>query len=677
MTQNDPQSRLDALLETNLPELVRSEAARLWTQQWMGKQIESYRVESLLGTGAHGVVFRAQRSTPFERTVAIKLLPSLKGHSNLRRFQNECQALADLTHSNIAEILTAGVTADGTPYLIMPYLLAQPIDAYTDAYAADWQRIAELIRQLAAAVGFAHHHGLMHCDLKPDNILVDDKGHVTVTDFGLAVRMDELEDFAQRPSWAPGTLGYAAPELFTSKRDASPKVDIYSVGAVLYRLLTGVPPHEASGWLDSLRSATGEHVTPVLKRNPAVPRALAEICERCLANDPRARFDSVEAIEQQLASFLQKISSPVPIRSNMPRLTMLGLLGVTVPLCAILLSQWPFTYSNESTSVPTAPSTLVPPSDAEIDRILNDIDAQIQRPGIIDPAEPGDFEAAFRTLQQVSKELEFLLARAPQNKRVRKAAASGYFLLGRAALWNHEREYADECVARSERIYRDLHRDYPEDGFMFDFFHTLIVQGTLAPPRQERDIHLHALGVITALRASDDENLDYSDAHACTLQLLAADYSKTNIPELYDIAEVESYATQALEVAQWTCRQPDTRPMHRKHIMSSQSLLSEVARSQGDLKKALRLAELAMIEAQRLFEAVPLTDLKNEWFDKTIKYAIALRDVSRLEEAEVYLDKADQMAQELRHLDWPRADFCDSRVANLRDSLSDPTTANP
>jgi serine/threonine protein kinase len=673
--QKDPRKRFDALLESSVPDLVRRQATQVWTKEWVGQYIESYRLESIIGTGAHGVVFRAHRTTPFERMVAVKLLPSLRGHANPERFQKECQALADLAHPNIAEILTAGVTEDGTPYLVMPYLLAKPIDAYADHRQGDWLRLAELMRQLAAAIAFAHQQGFMHCDLKPDNILVDDQGHLTVTDFGLAVRTDEVEDFSQRPSWAPGTLGYAAPELFTSKLAASPRVDIYSLGAVLYRLLTGFPPHESSGWLDSLVSTTQHQFTPVGVRNPHAPPALAEICERCLARDPDKRFSSVAEIERKLEAFLLDSSAPVSVWSRKPMMRILGCLAVVALVLAATLPAF-----LGSPSAKNAPDAAKPPrpqslTDAEVAIILDEIEQQLLRPGVKDPAQPGDFEAVFITLQDAARELESLLERAPNNKQVRKSTATGYFLLGRAALWMKEQAYADQCAARSERMFRELHREYPEDGFMFDFFHTLIVQGTLAPPRETRDIHLHALGVITALRENEGQNLDYADAQACIYGLLAVDYSQSHVPGMLDLAKAETYAKQALDLARWTTSQPGTRPIHRKHIMTAQSLLSEMARMKGDLPESLRLAKLALVEAERLDQALGIADTKNELFDKTVKYAAALRNVGRLEEASVHAEQANELARQLRQLAWPQSEMCELWMAELRRSLKESLAA--
>lgn len=246
--------QLDNFLELSLHDLLSSERSATWSEKWVGQQIDVYRIEKLLGTGTHGVVFSARRTKPFEQMVAIKLLPNLQGQANATHFQNECQALADLEHRNICQILNAGLTEDGTPYLVISLLSGLTIDRYVDESRADDVQITELVRQLAEALAFAHARGVVHCDLKPDNILVDCDGQVTVTDFGLAVRINEMNERAQGPSWVPGTIGYAAPEILGCRKDASQAVDVYSLGAILYRLLTGEAPHASTDWLESLVS---------------------------------------------------------------------------------------------------------------------------------------------------------------------------------------------------------------------------------------------------------------------------------------------------------------------------------------------------------------------------------------------------------------------------------------
>jgi tRNA A-37 threonylcarbamoyl transferase component Bud32/tetratricopeptide (TPR) repeat protein len=669
MSPKPPQSP-ESFLEQSLPDLVRRETAQAWTKRWIGQQIESYYVDELIGSGTHGVVFRARRTAPYERTVAIKLLPNLQGQAKARQFQNECQALADLQHPCILQILTAGLTEDGTPYLIMPFLSGVPIDDYVEKHGADWSRLADLARQLAGAMAFAHENGVVHCDLKPDNILVGEDGQVTVTDFGLAVRIDEMDDLAQRPSWAPGTIGYAAPEILLSRKGASPSVDIYSLGSVLYRLLTGEPPHQASGWLDTLVATVEAKPKPVRSCNPNVPAVLAETCDRCLAKEPQHRFASAAELELELASFLEShaTNSRQP-KWRRPVLNSIITLAVLASLLGLPLLLWAGQAGallgwNEPQAV-----TPDPLSDQQVGWILQGIEEQLLRPGLKQPAEPGDFEETFETLKDAAKEMEALLSHAPTDKKVRHRTATGYFLLGRAAHWMDESDYADRSLARSEQMFRELHKEFPDEGFLFDFFHTLVVQATRAPPRETVELHLLALGIIEDLRETNPKNLDYSDAHACMLVSLAEDYTRANYPESVDLEQALFYARRAKELAEWTCRQPGSLPLHRKHVMTSTSALSEIARHQGDFEKSLKLAEVAYSEAIRLDEAMQISDSKHHRFDKLGKYAVALCNVGRLEEASACVEESQKLARQLHELDWPDAHLYDPRVQDLRDLI--------
>ena len=660
----------DSLLNKNLAEIVRDKASSAFAEEWVGKQVDSYHLDSLIGTGTHGVVFRACRTQPYQQTVAIKLFPALKGQAEQSvRFREECQALADLDHPGIAKILTAGLTEDETPYLVMPLVEGIAIDDYVAKIGRAPRQIAELSRQLASAVAYAHERNVVHCDLKPDNILVDDNGQLTVTDFGLAIRVDRMQELTQRPSWVPGTVGYCAPEILTSRETATAAVDIYSVGAVIYKLLTGVAPNREGGWLDAMVATVNHRADPVVSLDSTVPTELATICNRCLARDPEARFGSAVELEAQIQKYLE--DSPVRRagHTKAAQTTILVVIGITIlGVSAATL----FNKSEPTTDLPPTQSTVAqneePLPEEEVERILTRIEASLLRPGAKDPAESGDFKAVFQSLKLASTELQTLLEKSPDNKKVRERAAIGYFLLGRAAHWLREGEYADENLARSEEMFRRLHRDYPDDGYMFDFFHTILVQATRAPDRERRDLLLLALGVITGLNEGPQENFDYKDALACTWAMLADVYVNEN-SMLFDFERGAPYAQDAFDLAVQTCESPDSLPLHRKHIMTSASMLSEIARFRGEPARSLKYAETAYVEAVRLHQALNVADTKNHIYDKSWKYAVALRNLRRFDEAETYLREAEQAAEELEKLDWPDAHYFPAQIKELRQSL--------
>ena len=660
---------VDAFLEQSAASVFREESVQQWNQEWVGCEIDSYRLEEVIGTGAHGVVFRARRIAPYERLVAIKLLPYLQGKEKASRFHNECQAMADVEHPGISQILTAGLTEDGIPYLVMPLIRGVSVDEYArqQTHELAYSDIAGLIKQLTSAVAFAHRNGVLHCDLTPDNILVDDAGAVTITDFGLAVRFEQMDELSQRPSWAPGTMGYAAPEILFSRERASPASDIYSIGAVLYALLVGEPPCYKPGWVETAVANASARPEPVRANNPDIPEGLAEICDKCLATKPGDRFAAAAELESQLTDFIDGLARP---RHSMKLRVKVGV-AIAIAVATLSwghwLSQLQKNFGADADSEQIEPVSSL--AESEVENILRQIEEQLLRPGLRDPAKPGDFERTFEILKDASKQLDSLLAQAPGHRKVRHRTATGYFLLGRAAHWVDEREYADQSLARSEQMFRQLHREYPEDGFMFDFFHTIIVQASRASPVGMRDLHLMALGVIEGLRASDKNNLDYSDAHACTLVALAQDYTVVLDNSLVNFEMAEPYAQEALEIAEWTCNQPGSIPLHRKHIMTSTSVLGDIAGFRGKPDRAVELAKIAHAEAIRLDEKLNFTDLKHHVFDKKLKLAGALQAQGRLKEAQAFIEPIDTLVEELRELGWPQIELCEAMASGLKNSL--------
>ncbi len=210
-------------------------------------RVGPYRLEQIIGSGGMGSVYRAVRDDgEFEQQVAIKFIRYGGGREELlRRFYQERQLLARLNHANIARLLDGGTTAEGMPYLVMEYIDGQPIDAYCDSgHLAITQRL-ELFRTVCAAVDAAHRALVVHCDLKPSNILVTSGGVPKLLDFGIAhIVQLETPDGAERTTTVPLTLmtpDYASPEQIRGAA-VSTSSDVYSLGVILYELLTGRRP---------------------------------------------------------------------------------------------------------------------------------------------------------------------------------------------------------------------------------------------------------------------------------------------------------------------------------------------------------------------------------------------------------------------------------------------------
>lgn len=248
-----------------------------------------YRLVRLLGRGGMGSVYLGERTDgEIQQKVAVKLLNMEGDRPGWRdRFLKERQLLASLNHASIVHVIDAGHTQDGRPYLVMEYVDGVPIDIYC-AQLSLRDRLMLFVR-VCEGVSHAHKHLIIHRDLKPSNIFVDDSGQPKVMDFGIAKLLDENREKTQTIERLL-TPSYASPEQFSGAIQTT-ATDIYSLGAVLHRLLAGDPPNEAG-----------------------VPTDVAYILRKALRDEPEERYVSVEALGNDILAFLE--SRPVLARSG-------------------------------------------------------------------------------------------------------------------------------------------------------------------------------------------------------------------------------------------------------------------------------------------------------------------------------------------------------------------------
>jgi serine/threonine protein kinase/tetratricopeptide (TPR) repeat protein len=273
-----------------------------------------YRLGALLGRGGMGSVYLAERvDGEVEQRVAVKLLRPGSDDPQLRqRFLAERQILAGLSHPNIARLLDAGHREDGQPYLVMEYVEGRPIDVYANEFSLR-QKVA-LFLKVCAAVSQLHRNLVVHRDLKPSNILVTEGGEPKLLDFGIAKMLDQTGD-STVTSARMHTPDYASPEQVTGG-PMTTATDIYSLSAVLYKLLTGVSPHRSEGdFADGMAFAiSGRSITPPSKLVPAVKDDLEMIVMKALRRKPQERYASVEQFSDDLESYLD--SCPIHARKG-------------------------------------------------------------------------------------------------------------------------------------------------------------------------------------------------------------------------------------------------------------------------------------------------------------------------------------------------------------------------
>jgi len=264
-----------------------------------------YELLSELGRGGMGVVYKARQSD-LDRTVAIKMILAshLASPEQVERFQAEARAAARLTSPFIVGIHDVG-HIQGQHFFAMEFVEGPNLAQLLRDGPMDPEAAARLVLSVAKGVQHLHDHGVVHRDLKPSNILVSADGSPRVTDFGLA-KILQSDGRMTRTGAIVGTPGYMAPEQAAGRAaDVGPHSDIYSLGAILYELLTGAPPFSGETPLDTLvQVLEGEPPSPS-KLRPGLPPALDSICLRCLEKNPEDRYGSALRLADDLDHFLR------------------------------------------------------------------------------------------------------------------------------------------------------------------------------------------------------------------------------------------------------------------------------------------------------------------------------------------------------------------------------------
>jgi TolB-like protein/predicted Ser/Thr protein kinase/Flp pilus assembly protein TadD len=264
-----------------------------------------YELVEEIGRGGQGIVYRARQKS-LNRTVALKVIGL--GHwateAHLKRFRREAEAAASLDHSGIVPIYEVG-ERDGSCYFSMKLIEGGQLDEVPRREQMPARRAVELIAKVARTVHYAHEHGILHRDIKPGNILLDGKGEPHLTDFGLA-RLVETESTVTRTMEVLGTPSYMAPEQAMGNNSAlTATTDVYGLGAVLYQLLTSHPPFAGGTTYETIKLLLDSEPRQPRLWNPKIDRDLSTICMKCLEKDPKRRYSSALALDEDLERWLK------------------------------------------------------------------------------------------------------------------------------------------------------------------------------------------------------------------------------------------------------------------------------------------------------------------------------------------------------------------------------------
>ncbi|MDX2032977.1 MAG: protein kinase [Blastocatellia bacterium] len=342
-------------IESPPEDIVAGMIAEQPARSILGRTLGHYRIESLLGAGGMGEVYRAH-DTRLDREVAVKILPErLAAHPDaLKRFEREARAVAALSHPNILSIFDFG-SEDGVSYAVMELLEGETLRERLRRGPLPWREAVEIAIAVCEGLAAAHAKGIIHRDLKPENLFQTRDGRVKILDFGIARVKREtapdaetLNETATRPGAMMGTIGYMSPEQVRGEPVEAPG-DLFAVGCVLYEMISGRRPFARPTAVETLAAILTEEPPPLAATDPAIPGELERLLRGCLAKSLSTRFHSAH----DLAKGLRSIGAPAALPANpgAPRRR----LGLVLSLVAVTLlglaSVWKLVGNREAAAI--------------------------------------------------------------------------------------------------------------------------------------------------------------------------------------------------------------------------------------------------------------------------------------------------------------------------------------
>ncbi len=291
----------------------------------VGQTVKHYEIEELLGKGGMGVVYRA-RDTRLGRSVALKMLPPelSQDHDRKARFLREAHAAANVNHPAIAQIYDVDEGPQGL-FIAMELVEGRTVRALVERRELDALGAIEIAMQVASGLQKAHEAGIVHRDIKPENVIVTPDGHAKILDFGLAKLLEaapqapdgisHMETLAKtQAGFVLGTLRYLSPEQARGQA-VDPRSDIFSLGVLLYEMVTGQLPFSGTTPLDTLHAIAFEETRPVTALRPNLPPSLQRVITRCLRKRAQDRYPDAKELVGDLKSVQREIESGISSRT--------------------------------------------------------------------------------------------------------------------------------------------------------------------------------------------------------------------------------------------------------------------------------------------------------------------------------------------------------------------------
>lgn len=283
----------------------------------IGEKLGSFVIESVLGSGAMGVVYKAIHE-PSGRIAAVKVISGEVGQKGkgFERFEREAEILQQFRHPNIVRFLAVG-RSKGTSYFAMEFVPGTTLDhLLSERGPLPWKEVAELGLQVCEALHYAHEHGVVHRDLKPSNLMVTEDGKIKLADFGIAKDLDATALTATGRTL--GTAAYMAPEQIRGTPAVSHKTDLYALGVVLYQLLTGRLAFDGTSALALMHAHMSAPAPRASEKVAEIPRALDDLVLQLMAKDPADRPWDAAAVAESLKTVLDKANRGENVRMVWP-----------------------------------------------------------------------------------------------------------------------------------------------------------------------------------------------------------------------------------------------------------------------------------------------------------------------------------------------------------------------
>ncbi|HKS74884.1 MAG TPA: serine/threonine-protein kinase, partial [Terriglobales bacterium] len=322
---------------------------------------QRYEIQQILGEGGMGAVYKA-RDRELNRIVALKVIrPEFAGNESIiQRFKQELILARQVTHKNVIRIYDMG-EAEGMKFITMEYVEGEDLRALIRQHGKlPPEQAVEIMQQVCRALEAAHSEGVIHRDLKPQNVMQDKQGRILVMDFGLARSLDA--DGMTQTGALIGTMEYMSPEQAMGN-DLDQRSDLFTLGLIFYELLTGNLPFKADTALASLLRRTRERAVPISQVNREVPQDLSNVVSKCLERDPKQRYQNVQEILDDLDRWKKKkrvsVSSAGMMMSRLRELewTKAALAGLV--LLIVVAGTWYFTRSRTKPQATVAPRSVL------------------------------------------------------------------------------------------------------------------------------------------------------------------------------------------------------------------------------------------------------------------------------------------------------------------------------